>query len=249
MHDGSNRPVWSLERLANRRAEGGLAARIDRAFEVDPIAVARVRSRLLSNSPTTLAPQGRVGRTWMPRLGLMPAAIALVLAIALGAIVAGGLHPGGPSHPGVGAIETTLPSASAIDTLGQSTSDLAAVLTTARTGDAAATAIGLRTYQADLTVIAADLQLPGADLVAAGGRLRAQEQELATIPDTLSSANEAVIVEIRGDLDQIIASLPVASTPGPATHGNAGGNGSGNGAGGTGKSNAGGNGKGHPKAR
>ena len=82
----------------------------------------------------------------MPRLGLMPAAIALVLAIALGAIVAGGLRPGGPSYPGVGAIETTLPSASAIDTLGQSTSDLAAVLTTARTGDAAARAIGLRTY-------------------------------------------------------------------------------------------------------
>jgi uncharacterized membrane protein YgcG len=263
-----------LEMPANRRAEREFAKRVDAAFQPDQAAIARVRAAILAQVPRPVpAPQHAPAR-WS---GSFPAWRAVALAVLLVVAVAGGFAVANlRSAPADGSIAgVASPSASAAPSaavapvdLGQSQASLANVLTTAKSGDAAALKMVLVTYQADLDADAAKLHRAGANTSTARAQLVAEAKGLASIAPSVTAANAGLFRAVSSDLAGLIASLPVSGRPDPAKPGNNGhpthapaptptptkhpgkGNGSGdaggNGSGtGNGNGNAGGNGNGN----
>jgi uncharacterized membrane protein YgcG len=253
-------PPSVFERLAARGAEREFALRVERAFPVDPAAVARVRNALVGQVSAATAPRALP----FPRFRLMVswprgASVAMAVGvIALASIVMAGGRAGG-THVAAGPAVERLTQAVVLD---RSAARLKNVLATIPTSDPATVATMLGAVRADFVNVEAVLQRPGADLSAAAPSLWAQAGDLATMAVLVPVEDRGLYDEVSGQLDRILATLPDPSDGG-STHpgggngnpngnaagdGNGGGNGNGNGGGdgnggGNGNGNGGGNGK------
>ena len=219
---GPSRVGSIFEMPANRRTEREFAERVDSAFQPDQAAIARVRATILAQVPQPATVQREVRVRWSGGfLTWRTTALALLLVVA---VVTGFAIANLRSAPAGGSIAgVTGPSASAsaatvtaepVD-LDQTQASLANVLTTAKSGSASALKTVLVAYETDLNAVATELRKPGANVGAARVQLLAQAKGLASIAPSVTPANAAIFREVSGDLDGLIASLPVAGTPDP----------------------------------
>ncbi|MGH2465707.1 MAG: hypothetical protein ACRDGI_09635, partial [Candidatus Limnocylindrales bacterium] len=198
----NERPAGSFfDMRTNRRDERDFAREVDAAFAPDPAAIARVRAAVLAQAPNLIKVEPRHATRWSAGpLAWRTAALAIVLLVAVAggfAIVnlrtapAGGSIAGAttPSTAGSSAIASTSIANEAPADIDRSQASLASVVTTAKSGNAAALAVVLVTYEPNLTAIAVDLRRPGADLSAARARLVTQAADLASIASSVTGPN------------------------------------------------------------
>ncbi len=212
-------PPSVFERLAGRHAERAFEARVDRTFSPDAAAIARVRATVLAHGLAPArrdpAPARRTGL--LVRRGL-PVAMAFAVVVMAAGLVAVATRTGVPMLAVRGAVERQAP---VMADLERSTTRLEQAMATIRTGDAATVATLLTAYRADLLRLEADIQRPGADLVAAAARLRSQADDLSTMASSIPAEDASLFLAVTGDLDRIIASLPGAGNtdhPTPTDH-------------------------------
>lgn len=222
-------PPSVFERLAARGAEREFAERVERAFPIDPEALARVRSAVLAQVPASPlralpSPRFRTMVSW--QRGASVAMAVAVVAVA-GAVMAGGRSGGSMVATGPG-VERP---AQAI-LLDRSSARLRFALATIQTSDAATIATMLTGLRADFLHVEAALHQPGADLTAAATSLRAQAGDLATMAVHVPAEDRGLFDEVTDQLTRIIATLPDPGHGGSTHPG-----------GGNGKPNDNGNGK------
>ena len=237
-----------FERLAARGAERDFAERVERAFPIDPGALARGRSAVLAQVPAQAPRALPSPRRWATPSWQRAASVAMAVAViaVAGAVMASGRSGGSMVAMGPG---VERPAQAVL--LDRSAERLKYALATIQTSDAATVATILTDLRADYLRVQTALLRPGADLSTAATSLRAQAGDLATMAALVPAEDVGLYTEVTGQLDRIIATLP--DPAGGSTHPgngngnpNPGGNGNGNG-GGNGNGNGGGNGNGKPK--
>jgi len=227
-------PPSVFDRLTLRGAERDFAERVERAFPIDPDALARVRDAVLAKVPNAAprvlsSPRFRSMPTWQRSASI---AMAVAVVAVAGAVMAGGRSGSSIVATGAGVVR---PAQAVL--LDRSAARLGFVLATIQARDPATVATMLADLRSDFLHVQTALRRPGADLAAAATSLRVQAGDLATMAAFVPAADLGLYTELSGQLDQIIATLPDPAGGG-STHpgggngqpnGNSGGNGNGNG--------------------